>query len=515
MSTISRMNTSSVPLHPDATSGLSPSDGAREWLSRLDRRNLIDGRLVEGRSPRGLPVVNPATLTELGVAAASNSVDVDDAVAAAKRAQPGWAGLPVRKRGKLVAEAGRRLAAQAEALSVLLAMETGKALRTECRGELAVAADLLEFYGGLGSELKGETVPYDPKVFAATTREPLGVVAAILPWNVPLVLMMLKIAPALVAGNTVVVKAAEEAPFATLAAGVILTEILPDGVVNVVSGDGPDCGAALTAHEDVAKITFTGSEEVGEIVYKAGAARIVPVSLELGGKSPMIVCADAELDRTVAGAIAGMRFTRQGQSCTAASRIYVHRTVFDTFVARLRGELDKLVIGDPLDEVTDIGTIISPAQKRTIDRYVAIAEETPGATILRCSRLPEAQHLAPDLFMQPTLLLGLPEDSPAVREEIFGPVAVIQPWEDYEDMIAKANDSRYGLAATVWTRDMATAFDATRRLNAGYVQVNQNLTIQPNLSYGGFGRSGLGKEASLEAMLEHFTRKKTIVFAMT
>lgn len=473
--------------------------------------NLIGG--ARTASARTLDVVNPATGVVLAKAAAADAGETNAAVAAAKTAFKGWAALPARERGKRVAAAGRALGSDAETVARLLAMETGKALRTECRGELTVAADLLEFYGGLGSELKGETVPYNPRMLTMTTREPLGVVAAILPWNVPLVLMMLKIAPALVAGNTVVVKASEEAPFATLMAAEIVASFLPEGVLNVVCGTGVECGSALTAHPDVAKITFTGSEAAGEIVYAAGAKRIVPVSLELGGKSPMIICADANLDKTVPGAISGMRFTRQGQSCTAASRIYVHEDLYDAFIERITDALDKLVIGDPLDEATDVGTIISARQKGTIDRFVAMAEGTKGANVIRCASMPEDATLSKDLFMQPTLITGLPEDHPCVTDEIFGPVAVIQKWSDYDAVIEHANDSRYGLAATVWTTNIATALDATARLEAGYVQVNQNLTIQPNVSYGGFGRSGLGKEASLEAMVEHFTRKKTIVMS--
>ncbi|WP_375691427.1 aldehyde dehydrogenase family protein [Pseudooceanicola sp. LIPI14-2-Ac024] len=495
------------------TTPMRPEDAttAEDWLAALADRNFIGGVLTPAAA--SLDVMEPAQMRILASAAASNADEVGAAVATAKAAQPGWADTNARKRGKMVAAAGRAITAEAEVIARLLARETGKALATECRGELAVSADLLEFYGGLGSELKGETIPFDPSVFATTTREPLGVVGAIVPWNVPLVLTMLKIAPALVAGNTVVIKASEEAPFATLACAVILNRFLPDGVVNVVVGNGLVCGAALTAHPDIAKITFTGSEAAGRIVYGAGAQRIVPVSLELGGKSPMIVCADANLDKVVTGAISGMRFTRQGQSCTAASRIYVHESLYDAFLAELTARLDKMVIGDPLDEATEIGTIINAKQKATIDRYVGIAEDTPGARVVRCGTLPTA-GVAPDLYAQPTLLLDLPEDSPAAREEIFGPVCMIQKWNDYEAVIAAANNSDYGLAATVWTDSMTIALDATKRLNVGYVQVNQNLTIQPNLSYGGFGNSGLGKEASLEAMLEHFTRKKTIVLAM-
>lgn len=229
----------------------------------------------------------------------------------------------------------------------------------------------------------------------------------------------------------------------------------------------------------------------------------------------MIVCADADLDRTIAGAVSGMRFTRQGQSCTASSRIYVHADLYEAFLHGLKAQLDRLVIGDPLDETTEVGTIISQAQADRIRHFLGLAEVTPGAIVHRCGSLPDSPNLAPDLFLQPTLITGLPEDHPCITEEIFGPVAVVQTWTDLDEVIAAANGTRYGLAATVWTRDIATAFSVTARLDAGYVQVNQNLTIQPNLSYGGFGRSGLGKEASLEAMLEHFTRKKTIAFAMS
>jgi len=489
----------------------SPFPDAAAVIAAYHSLNLVGGKRVPVGV--GLDVLNPATGAVLGQAAASKATEVDAAVQSAKAAGDAWAAMPARERGKRVASAGRALAEHAELVAQVLARETGKAIRTECRGEVAVSADIMEFYGGLGSELKGETIPFNPRMLTMTVREPLGVVAAIVPWNVPLVLMMLKIAPALVAGNTVVVKASEEAPFATYLAAEIVMDHLPAGVLNVINGTGADCGAALTAHPDVAKITFTGSEAVGETVYKAAAERIVPASLELGGKSPMIICADADLSKSVAGAISGMRFTRQGQSCTASSRIYVHESLYDGFLTALTAKLDALVIGDPLDEATDIGTIINAKQAKVVAEYVALAEAAPGAKVVRCGKMPEGAGLSPDLFARPTLLLGLPEDHPCVQNEIFGPVAVIQTWSDYEDVIARANDSRYGLAATVWTQSLSMALDATSRLNAGYVQVNQNLTIQPNVSYGGFGRSGLGKEASLEAMLAHFTRSKTIVMS--
>ncbi|WP_424930811.1 aldehyde dehydrogenase family protein [Amaricoccus macauensis] len=471
--------------------------------------NLINAARIAAHT--SLDVLNPATGEVLGQAAASSAEETSEAIASAKSAQVAWAQIPARERGKRVSAAARAVASKAELIAQVLARETGKAIRTECRGEVDVAADIVDFYGNLGSELKGQTVPYDPRILTLTTREPLGVVAAIVPWNVPLVLMALKIGPALVAGNTVVLKSSEEAPFATYLMAEIMMQHLPAGVLNVVNGTGAECGNALTTHPDIAKITFTGSEAVGEAIYKVGASRIIPVSLELGGKSPMIVCEDADLDKAVAGAISGMRFTRQGQSCTASSRIYVHDSLMDVFMARLGTALDELVIGDPLDEATDVGTIINARQAATIRDFVAQAEATPGATVKRYGKLPEDAALSPELYLQPTILMGLPDDHPCVMQEIFGPVAVVQGWTDYDDVIARANGTHYGLAASVWTKSLSIALDSTSRLNAGFVQVNQNLTIRPNVSYGGFGRSGLGKEASLEAMLEHFTRSKTIV----
>jgi betaine-aldehyde dehydrogenase len=475
--------------------------------------NLIEGAIVPAASGKRFDVVNPATGALLARAVDSGSADVDRAVAAAVAAGPAWANVPARERGRLVAAGAARIVAAREPLARLLAEETGKAIRTECRPEVTTAADILSFYAGLASELKGETLPFRPDLLSVTTREPLGVVAAILPWNVPLVLMMLKIGPALVAGNTVVVKSAEEAPFATLEAARLIAELLPAGVLNVLSGDGLGCGQPLVDHPKVGKVTFTGSQPVGETIYASAARKIIPVSLELGGKSPMIVMADADLGKAVPGAVAGMRFTRQGQSCTAASRIYVHADVADRFVEQLEAAVRALKMGDPLDETTDIGTVISPEQMARIDHYVAIGKQTPGARAIFCGEPLAAGTLDPALFAVPTLFIDMPEDSPLMREEIFGPVACIVRWHDYEAMVHAANDSEFGLAASVWTNDLSVALDVTRRINAGYVQVNQNLTIQPNLSYGGFGKSGLGKEASLEAMLEHFTRKKTIVFA--
>jgi acyl-CoA reductase-like NAD-dependent aldehyde dehydrogenase len=307
------------------------------------------------------------------------------------------------------------------------------------------------------------------------------------------------------------VKSAEEAPLAVLRACQIMNQVLPPGILNMLSGDGPGCGAPLVAHKGVGKVTFTGSVETGKLVYKMASEKLIPVTLELGGKSPMIVMGDADIDKAVDGAVIGMRFTRQGQSCTAASRIFVQDAIHDAFLQKLKAKVDAMKMGDPLDEATDIGSIISKQQFDKVKNYIKIGEETAGAKALRCSSMPTDQKLGQGYFVQPVIFTGIANDNKLCREEIFGPVTCVIRFKDYEDAIRQANDSDYGLAATIWTKDLKTALDATQRLEAGLVQVNQNLVVQANMSYGGVKQSGLGKEASLESMLEHFTQKKTII----
>lgn len=488
-----------------------PTLDERGLAAALSGRHLIGGRFVPPRSGRTFPVVNPATFEEIGRAAEGDAADVEAAVVEAEQAQKAWAKVPARKRGKLVGQCAALLEEHKEELARLIALETGKALRTESRVEAGVVADIFEFYGGLGGELKGESVPFAPEVLSVTVREPLGVVGAIIPWNVPLLLMALKVAPALVAGNTVVVKSAEEAPLTVLRICELLNRILPPGCFNMLSGYGPECGAPLVAHPKVKKVTFTGSVEVGRIVAKEAAAKLIPVTLELGGKSPMIVFADCEFEKTVMGAITSMRFTRQGQSCTAASRIYVERPLYERFVDALAAKVDAMVMGDPLDEKTDIGTIISRDQHEKVRAFIDEGLATPGASGRACSAMPSDPALKNGLFIRPHIFTDLPNDSRLVQEEIFGPVTVVFPFDDPETVLRDANSTEYGLAASVWTNNLKIGLDLAHRLEAGLVQINQNLVVQANLSYGGVKSSGLGKEASLEAMLEHFTHKKTIM----
>jgi len=485
----------------------SPSD----TVVRLGGRLLIDGQLREAREGRTFALRNPATGKLLCEVAAADGADVELAVRSAAQAQRSWANIPARERGKRLIAASQALASHAEELARLIALESGKALRTECRPEAANVADILQFFGGLASELKGETVPLRPGLFSYTQVEPVGVVAVVLPWNVPLMLMAVKIAPALVAGNAVVVKSAEETPLSIVRAVELLGEHLPKGVLNVVSGEGPVCGAALVRHPQVAKITFTGSVETGRLIYRAAADKIVPVTLELGGKSPMIVMADADLDKAVDGAVVAMRFTRQGQSCTAASRMLVHRSLHDDFVRKLTAKIDRLVIGDPLNERTDIGAIISKAQLEKILGYIELGRSDPAATAHECGQLPNDEELRGGNFVRPVVFTGLANRSRLAQEEIFGPVTCVMPFDTLAEAIEIANDSSFGLAASVWTRDLTSALQAANALEAGYIQVNQAQVAGPNISYGGYKQSGLGKELTLESMLEHFTRRKSVV----
>ena len=481
-------------------------------VKHLSNKFFIGGKLVAPLSNKSFSVPYPATMEIIGEAAEAHEADVNFAVQTAHNAQKEWRHVDASKRGQLVAQCADLLEAHGDELAKLMTYETGKALRTESQVETRIFANTFRYYGGLGLELKGETVPFSDKMMCLTVREPVGVVGAIIAWNVPLLLMSLKVAPALVAGNAVVLKSAEEAPFTVLRAVELMNRILPPGVLNVISGDGPGAGHALVTHPGINKVTFTGSVETGKIISRNVADKLIPVTLELGGKSPMIVCEDVDLEKAVAGALTSMRFTRQGQSCTAASRIFVHEAIFDKFLNTMKAKLNAMKMGDPMDPETDIGSVISEGQYAKVLKYIELGKASGQAHV--CSSLPEDKRFEKGLFIQPVLFTGLPNSHQVCQEEIFGPVTALISWRDFDDVLVQANDSEYGLAATLWTNDLSRALKGVHALDAGFVQVNQNIVVQPGLSYGGFKSSGLGKEASLEAMLDHFTKKKAILFNM-
>jgi betaine-aldehyde dehydrogenase len=473
-------------------------------------RMLIDGDWADSLSGATLTVENPAKRRAIAEIPRGGAADVNRAVEAAARAFPAWSKVAPRDRGRLLLRIAERIEGRVEELARLIALETGNALRTQARGEARLAADIFRYFGGLGGELKGETIPLGEQVLSYTRREPLGVVGAIIPWNAPVLLGALKIAPALCAGNTLVLKAAEDAPLGVLMMAEMCREFLPAGVLNVLTGLGEECGAPLAQHSLVRKLSFTGSTEVGKLVMAAAAERIVPVSLELGGKSPSIVYPDADEDWVVDGVIAGMRFTRQSQSCTAGSRLLLHADIFDSFLDKLRAKTEALKLGDPLDEATDIGAIINEKQFRRVCGYVDEGLKRKEARLVFGGLPPKEGPLGEGWFALPTVFADASNDWRLAREEIFGPVLVAIPWRDEADAIRMANDSHYGLAAYVWTHDLGSGLRAAHAIESGWVQVNQGLGQSPGHSYGGYKQSGIGREFSLEGMLDSFTQRKNV-----
>jgi acyl-CoA reductase-like NAD-dependent aldehyde dehydrogenase len=473
-------------------------------------RMLIGGKWCDAASGQVIEVENPAKRTVVAHVPRGAKPDVDRAVKAADEAFRAWSRMVPRERGKLLSKIAEAAEARVEELARTIALETGNALRTQSRPEARGAADVFRYFGGLASELKGETIPLGEHVLSYTRREPIGVVGAIIPWNSPVILAAMKIAPALCAGNTLVLKAAEDAPLGVLLLASICQEFLPPGVLNVLTGYGEECGAPLAEHPGVRKLSFTGSTEVGKLIMRAAAERIVPVSLELGGKSPQIVFPDAFEDWVVDGIIAAMRFTRQSQSCTAGSRLFLHAAIFDPFLEALVKKTSALKLGDPLEEASDIGAIINEKQFTKVCGYVEEGLNQPGARVVMGGLPPKTGPLSEGYFALPTIVADVSNDWRLAREEIFGPVLVAIRWTNEAEAIRMANASHYGLAAYVWTRDIARALSTAHAIEAGWVQVNQGLGQSMGQSYGGVKQSGIGREFSLEGMLDSFTHRKNV-----
>ncbi|MES2399487.1 MAG: aldehyde dehydrogenase family protein [Pseudomonadota bacterium] len=468
---------------------------------------LIGGQWLGALGGQTFTVNNPARGQDICEVPRAGAADVDRAVIAAAQAFETWKKLAPRERGKLLLAIGNEIDAQNESLARLLALETGNALRTQARPELKTAAEVFRYFGGVAGELKGETIPIDERMLNFTVRSPIGVVGAIIPWNAPAILASVKIAPALCAGNTMVLKTAEDAPLTVLAIAAICAKHLPPGVLNVLTGFGADCGAALTTHPGISKLSFTGSTAVGRSVMRAASERIVPVSLELGGKSPSIIFPDADQDWVADGVIAAARISRQSQSCTAGTRLFVHDKVFDSFVERVAGKLKAIRMGDPLDEQTDMGSLINSKQYERVCSFIQEGLDNP-AIKLAAGGLPAAGGAG--FFTPPTLFTGVDNGWRLAQEEIFGPVLCAIRWSDPDEMLRQANATHYGLAAYVWTHDIGAALRTVDAIDAGFVQVNQGFGQFPGQAYGGMKQSGIGREYSLEGMLESFTARKNV-----
>lgn len=480
-----------------------------EAARRLSGKVVHGGRLRPAIAQARIPVENPATEEIIGEVARCGAEDLAAAIASAEAGFRSWSRLPARERGALLIRAADHLATHMEEIARLSAYESGNALATQCRGEARTMVDILRYFGGLAGEIGGTTQVPDPDRLLFTRREPMGIVGAIIPWNAPLMQTTSKIAPALAAGNVAILKSAELAPLAVTRIFELLQEVLPPGVANMLTGTGEEVGRMLCEHPAVRKITFTGSTAVGAKILHYAADKIVPVTAELGGKNPCIVMADADVDRAARGILQGLRLQRQGQSCSAGTRVYIHDALYDAVVERVIALIPGFKVGNPLDEATQVGSIVSRRQFERVERYVALARETPGARILCGGRRPDGMERG--YFYTTTLIEGMPADSPVCRDEIFGPVATVARWSDFEAVLAEANDTAYGLAATIFTENLGAAFDFIARAEAGFVQVNQFSVAEANIEYGGTKMSGLGRELSLASMIQHFTWPKTVI----
>ena len=452
-------------------------------------------------SSEALEVIEPATEEVLAEVPRGGIEEVDAAVAAAREAFPAWRAVAPAERASLLHGLADALATHQEYLAQVEARNAGKPI-TDARGEMGMVVATFRYYAGAPERLLGDTIPVAGGQ-AFTVREPLGVVGLIVPWNFPLVIASWKLAPALAAGNTVVLKPAELTPLTALRFASIATEAgIPAGVINVVVGPGSVVGRRLVEHPDVAKIAFTGSTEVGRSIAAGAAESIKRVTLELGGKSPNLVFEDADVEAAAAAAPMAV-FGNAGQDCCARSRILVQRPVLERFMQALEAAVSAIVVGDPLSEETQMGPLISAGQREAVASF--LNGESPVAF---SGRAPEG----PGYWMAPTVLCPVDPDARVAREEVFGPVAAVIPFDDEAEAVRVANDTIYGLSGSIWTRDGARALRVARAIDAGVLSVNSNTSVRVSTPFGGFKQSGYGRELGPHA-LDAYTEVKSIYYA--
>ena len=486
----------------------------RDFLDRPDHRLLIGGEWQQAVSGKTLDVNDPATGRRIASVPDAGEQDVDRAVVAARRALDGeWARmLPAERTEKMLILADL-IAKRSEDIAYLEALEQGKLLEFARMIEVDMAVDYVRYMAGWATKIEGSTIDLSvrmvegPRYHAFTRREPVGVVAGIVPWNFPHLMAIWKIAPALATGCTIVLKPAEETPLTALLLGELICEAgFPDGVVNIVTGFGESTGAALVRHPGVDKVAFTGSTAVGRQIGVEAMSNMTRVSLELGGKSPVLVLDDIGTDFIAPGMIGGL-FFNSGQQCVAGSRLYAPKKRFDEVVGRVADMADFLRLGSPFDPNVHIGPVVSETQQERVLSYIDSGREE-GAEVVVGGKAPDA----PGYFVEPTVVVNADHDMKIVREEIFGPVLVAMPYEDLEDLVRKANDTDFGLAASIWSQNISRVLELVPRIKAGTIWVNTHSVLDANMPFGGFKLSGMGREHG-RAAIEEYTESKSVCIA--
>ena len=471
-------------------------------------RMYVDGDWIDAAGRRTFKSLNPTDGEPWARIPEADADDVDRTVQAAHQAFTAgpWASMTATARGKCLRRLAEILAERSEQLGRVETIDTGKLFK-ETRWQAAYIAEFYQYYAGLADKISGDTLPIDKQdMWAMTLREPLGVVAAVVPWNSQLFLSAVKIGPALAAGNTAVLKASEHASAPMLEFAKVFEEAgFPPGVFNVVTGFGDPCGQALTTHPLVDRISFTGGPDTARHVMRNAAENFAQVSLELGGKSPLVVFEDADLDSAINGVLLSI-FSASGQSCVAASRLLLHERIQDEVLERIAARAAAIRIGDPLDDATQMGPLATLAQLENIERTVADAQAS-GATVIHGGGRP--QNLTRGWYFEPTIVACPDQNLDVVRNELFGPVVSALPFRDEVEAVALANQTRYGLAAGVFTRDIGRALRVTKQIRAGIVWVNTYRVVSPIAPFGGFKDSGFGRESGLEAIYD-YTRAKTV-----